>query len=274
MLSALRKALESIVALNVLKTQTNVKKLYAETCKKKYDVENISQYEGTKKKKKNKALAKYGVKCVSQAQEVKDKIAATNIKRYGAKIFLASEAGIAKRKETCLEHYGVDSFSKTPMHKEKTIKTNREKFGVDFISQDPTRRRAFQKRYTYKNINFDSIPEIALYIWLEDHKIPFEYQPNIKFEYKINGQICHYEPDFLIEGQVIEIKGDHFFKDRNPTKEMINPFKDVQDGYAELKHQCMLRNNVKILTSKDYKKYIDYVKATYGKDFLCSLKNK
>ena len=55
---------------------------------------------------------------------------------------------------------------------------------------------------------------------------------------------------------------------------MINPYRKVDNGATEAKHQCMLKNNVSILTSKDYKKYINYVEQTYGKDYLKSFKNK
>ena len=36
----------------------------------------------------------------------------------------------------------------------------------------------------------------------------------------------------------------------------------------EMKHQCMLINNVKILRSAEYSKFLDYVSSKYGKDYL------
>ena len=62
---------------------------------------------------------------------------------------------------------------------------------------------------------------------------------------------------------------------------MINPYgrKDkpekvkFRDGLFEAKHQCMLKNGVKIIT--DYSIYIEYVKNKYGKDYLKKIrKNK
>lgn len=55
---------------------------------------------------------------------------------------------------------------------------------------------------------------------------------------------------------------------------MINPYgrKDdsekvkFRDGLFEAKHQCMIRNNVKLIT--DYTVYIKYVKTKYGKDYF------
>ena len=53
---------------------------------------------------------------------------------------------------------------------------------------------------------------------------------------------------------------------------MINPFLDIQDGHAEAKHQCMLENKVKIITSSEYQKFLDFVDEKYGKNYLDSFK--
>ena len=64
-------------------------------------------------------------------------------------------------------------------------------------------------------------------------------------------------PDFRVGDQYFDLKGDHFFK----NGKMINPFRDkswTDEQYAiecekyEAKHQCMLKNNVIILTSGIY----------------------
>ena len=82
-------------------------------------------------------------------------------------------------------------------------------------------RISSQQKYLYNNINFDSSWELAYYIWLTDNNIEFEYQPNISFEYMVNGKIHKYFPDFLINDEYIEIKGNQFFdKDNN----LINPY--------------------------------------------------
>ena len=46
------------------------KRLYVETCKKNYGVDNISQLKATKKKKEKKAFEKYGVTNIAKASEV------------------------------------------------------------------------------------------------------------------------------------------------------------------------------------------------------------
>jgi hypothetical protein len=46
---------------------------------------------------------------------------------------------------------------------------------------------------------------------------------------------------------------------------MINPYDRKQDDKYEAKHQCMIKNNVHIITN--CKKYIEYVEMKYGKKF-------
>ena len=49
---------------------------------------------------------------------------------------------------------------------------------------------------------------------------------------------------------------------------MINPFNRKLDGLAEAKHQCMIKNNVIILTENEYNFYLKYVKKNYGRTYL------
>lgn len=43
-------------------------------------------------------------------------------------------------------------------------------------------------------------------------------------------------------------------------------------GRFEAKHQCMLKNNVKILRKAEYSKYISYVRQKYGAGYLKSFR--
>ena len=130
------------------------------------------------------------------------------------------------------------------------------------------------KRIKYKGINFDSKWELAFYIWLEDNEMNFKREPVI-IEYTYNNKIYSYVPDFKVNENYVEIKGLQFFENKNPNNKMINPYgrrkrtneeNIFYDGLMEAKHQCMLQNNVIILT--DCSKYIKYVEDTYGKTYL------
>ena len=110
------------------------------------------------------------------------------------------------------------------------------------------------RKYTYNGIMFDSSPEIAYYIWLSDNNIPFIYHPDTEIWYlDKNGKSHKYEPDFLLleTNILVDIKGDHFFK--------TNIFKNVTEKY-----QCMLNNNVMIITSKQYEKFMNYCAKKFG----------
>jgi len=129
--------------------------------------------------------------------------------------------------------------------------------GATFESISKARRK-----YFYDNTYFSSCPEIAYYIWLKDNNIKFEYQPKSKaIKYlDCKGEQHTYYPDFWIidTDEIHEIKGLHCFEGFNKNNKMIW-FRHPEKNYiAEAKQQCMIKNNVRIITNEDYKQYIDY----------------
>ena len=77
-----------------------------------------------------------------------------------------------------------------------------------------------------------------------------------------------YFPDFKVGNEIIEIKGRQFFE----NGKMINPYDRSKDKLFEAKHQCMIKNNVKLILSNDIKFYINYIKEKYGSSYIKSLK--
>lgn len=61
---------------------------------------------------------------------------------------------------------------------------------------------------------------------------------------------------------------------KNENNEMICPFNKDLNHLAETKHQCMIEHNVKILTEKEIKLYLDYINKKYGNGFLKQFKQK
>ena len=235
-------------------------------------------------------LERYGVEYNWQSDKVKEKIRNVKLQKYNDEYYTNRE----KCHQTTLDRYGVDYIFQLPGTKEKIKQTNLQKYGVEHNWQredvkekikqtclkkygvtnyvkNPELRKLCQKRYTYHDISFDSSAELAYYIWLTEHNIQFEYQPNIQFEYYVNNKIHIYEPDFKVENEYIEIKGLQFFEDKNGLGKMINPYDRTQDELYEAKHQCMLKNHVKIIT--DYQQYVDYVSSKYTSDYLKLFKN-
>ena len=74
-------------------------------------------------------------------------------------------------------------------------------------------------------MDFDSKWELIVYDYCIQHGLRVEYQPGIRFEFEFCGRKFGYYPDFKINGKLYEVKGDHFFKDCDPSKEMICPFR-------------------------------------------------
>lgn len=192
---------------------------------------------------------------------------ARNIQRLGCEWFFQTQEFKDKSLETMLSN-GYDH----PMHSD----TIRNQMSADYFNktgytcpfQNPVVQKRMKKKLSYDGVQFDSVPEVAYYIWLKDNNISFEHEP-MTINYDFNGKNHVYMPDFIVEGQLIELKGNQFFKEDGT---MQNPYDHSQDGVYEAKHQCMIANNVKILRSNDYQKYVDYVNNKYGKDFLSTLK--
>ena len=151
------------------------------------------------------------------------------------------------------------------------VKTTKlKKYGSVCPLRNNNLKKISFSKYLFNNICFDSAPELAFYIWLSDNNIKFEYQPNITFEYEFEGKKHFYMPDFLVENQLIEIKGRQFLNEDGTWR---NPYNKNQNEICEAKHQCVLKNNVKILYFNNYKKYLDYINDKYGKDYLKKFKN-
>lgn len=147
---------------------------------------------------------------------------------------------IKKAEQTCIEKYGVRSYFQT----------------FEFAKRRA--KKYFSEKYC---MSFDSRWEFLLYDFCIQHQINVIYHPEISFEYFFNKKKYVFQPDFKINDSLFEVKGDHFFKDKDPSKEMICPYKkkDWSDQRYQLecqkyeaKHRCMIENNVKILTSKDF----------------------
>lgn len=229
-----------------------------ETNIRKYGTENVFKCEEVKKKIKKTNIDKYGVDNINKLSSIREKIENTRKNKYGEK----KELIVEKSKNTFIKNYGVDNPQKDETIRNKTKQTNLIKYGVDqpykygsnemkelmtlkygkeYPMQNKEIRVKATKRYYYDNLYFDSSYELLFYMYLKDNNRVFEYQP-FKEDLYYNGH--HYTPDFIIDGQIFEIKGEHFFKDGK----LYNPYKkEFLTEYEEmLKHF-----NVKLLKKSD-----------------------
>ncbi len=228
-----------------------------------------------------------------ESEETKAKRRATFTKNYGAEHNMKSEKGLKEYEDAIEKKYGkgIRNISQVEPIKQKKIDTCRKNFGVDFPLQSPVVKRKSQQKclskygvensiqnydvfrkarqkYFYDDTWFSSIPELAYYIWLTDHKIEFEYQPSPGLTYSVNGKNHKYFPDFKVNGQYVEIKGDQFF-DENGN--FIDPYSQDNER-AQAKWQCMAENNVKVMRKPEYQVFISYVKQTYGCNYMKQFK--
>ena len=191
----------------------------------------------------------YGVKNNFQRKEVREKQKQTNLKRYGAE-----------------NPFQVEQF------KEKIRQTNLRLHGVEYPTQSNIIHGKLQTIYNYKTYVFDSLPELAVWIYAEDHNINIVREP-CKIPYVFEGVTHYYFPDFLYNGKLLEVKGDQFFDDS--TGKMICRYDHSRDAIYEAKHQCMLKNNVTIWRPAQYKFALDYLLETYTLNYDVKLtKNK
>jgi hypothetical protein len=99
------------------------------------------------------------------------------------------------------------------------------------------------KLYEADDFFFDSFPELCFYLYHKQANYSIIRLPR-RLEYFYNDKKHFYMPDFEVDGQLYEIKGDHLFEKLLQT--------NTQDN---AKYRCMLKNNVKILQKAEYSKY-------------------
>ena len=262
---------------NVFQADTVKQKIKA-TVQDKYGVDYISQAPAIRQKVEQTTLNNFGVKNILQSEEIKQKIrnnhggkwttttystqkAAetkfikygdakynnkeqtknTCLEKYGETTPLKNEAVKQKIRETMLERYGVEYYPQLDECTYKRKATCLQKYGVENYAQTSQFHQCARKLYAFNEQHFDSLPELAVYIYCIDHQIDICRNTTIKFKYEFDGSIHYYFPDFIINNKLVEVKGDHFFKEDDT---MCNPFDSSQDELYEAKHQCMIINNV------------------------------
>lgn len=205
-------------------------------------------------KQEQTMLERHGVKSALCKGELREKGRQTMMERYGTPYYNSAEASM----KTKQERYGDPHYNNPDKHRE----TCEERYGVPSFSQTVDYAHHRTKTYLWHGIAFDSMPELAYFIYQTDQGHEVVCEPaSIPYEY--DGQTHIYIPDFSVDGELVEIKGAHFFA---ADGTMINPFGRDMDGLFEAKHQCMLANDVTIIT--DFREYIGYVSEHYGRDFL------
>jgi hypothetical protein len=201
----------------------------------------------------------------SETWNNQEKTKQTNLEKYGVEntfqlpkvIEMTKNRDWSERNKklvnTNLRKYGVKNPGELKEVKEKMQKTSLKKYDVKHpVQNSDIQRKCSSKKYLYKDLYFDSSWELAFWIWHEDNNIKIK-RNNQKFKLD-NNYYCF--PDFIVNNQIIEIKGDHL---KN------------YPGW-ELKEKCYKENNIKVLFTEDISFYIKYIKNNYEKNYLNQFK--
>lgn len=248
--------------------EPNTRKKIKETMINLYGVEHALQNVSILQKAKNTCKQNYGVEHCTQSPHIIEKIKESNILKYGVEWTLQSEQVRTQIESTCLERYGVKTTLLEPVTKEKIKQTMISKYGTESYWQSNKASQNHRNRFLYGNEYFDSSWELAFYLYHVDKGISILREPQ-KFEYIHNDTLHYYFPDFEVNGQLYEIKGNQFFKEDGT---MCNPYDHSKDELFEAKHLCAIAHNVIFISEKEIQPYLDYVNQKYGKDFLKSCK--
>lgn len=244
---------------------SEVQKKMQATCLERYGVANVFNSPEIQQKIKNTCITKYGYEHPSKVPEFIEKRKATNIMRYGSTCTLQHTDIQEKAKDTWRQKYGTDDISvisALPEVIKKRQNTFLTKYGVESYSQTYEAQKTRRTTYYVATEQFDSFPELAVYMYAVDHNEPIKHN-TIRLPYEYDSKIHYYFPDFEYKGQLLEIKGDHFF-DENGI--LCNPFDRSKDPLFAAKYKCMIDNNVTIWRSKDYQFAIDYFNSKYNKE--------
>ncbi len=101
-------------------------------------------------------------------------------------------------------------------------------------------KRSF-KKYAIDDVYLDSFPELAFYLYNKEELHNDIIRSKKRIEYEFKGEKHFYLPDFEVNGDLIEIKGDQLYE------QMLIP-----NTLDAAKYTCMQANNVKIIRTSEY----------------------
>lgn len=234
-------------------------------------VENVFQLDEVKEKSENTKIEKYGslenykVHQVNKTKATKlekygdenyvnqEKIVETNMKRYGVPNAMQNEEIKNKAKKASLLKYGCENPSSSEEVKEKIRNAWSEK-SEDEIEE--IMKKHYHK-WSFDDIQFDSKWEIYYYFYLKNNNMNFQMQ--VPLEYKYENKKCRYFCDFYL------IDSNEYVEIKNPT--CLNENGNLKVAYPndnqsklDAKTKCMKEHNVKIISKKEIKPFIDYFK--------------
>ena len=251
----------------------------------KYGVRSAFQSPEAIAKANKTCQERYGVNSpqdITKSEIIKQRVIDTCLEKYGVENVSQLPENREKAKQTCLERYGVEYGSQTSDYREKVAKTSMAKYGVDHPMKCREVVLKANAKYYYDNTCFDSRPELAFYVYHKEylHENIERCPEKIPYINPYDGVEHDYWPDFRINGQFYEIKGEDQIdpktnewiplkiKEKDKTPEEIESLREQ----TKAKYYCALKNNVIIYSDQDnqLKAVYIWVRETKGEGFLDS----
>lgn len=184
-------------------------------------------------KERNKKISEsHKRKTKEEIKIISEKAKKSKIEKYG-KNYLSIVSN--KIKNSMIKKYGCH-FCSTEEFKEYMKK---------YRIEHPEKFHQHGKhRFYYDNSFFDSKCELDFFIFCKQNNIPCERNESFYFNFNVEDKEYRYFPDFKIDKIFIEIKGDQFLKNDGTWQ---NIYDHSKDNIYEAKHQCAIKNNVKIV---------------------------
>ena len=225
----------------------NLEKRHA-TCQERYGTNNACEAPEVIEKINKATIEKLGVKRPLQIPEILNRMQDTMELLYDGRTTMQSPELRKRVEETNLNTYGTVCTLGNKEVREKSKQSLLEHTGRD---------HPIVNKLNYYGVSFDSMWELALWIYAKDHN-EFIVREPISIQYEYEGVVHHCYPDFYYQGQIIEIKGDHLVGSNNA----------FDDDKHKVKQQAELASGIIFWLKEDIQFAINYVNSTYGKSYL------
>ena len=137
---------------------------------------------------------------------------------------------------------------------------------VKAVVSEPRKHKS--GRYRVDGEYFDSLPELALWVYAKDHNEEIEHE-SVSLFYFIDDKLHRYFPDFKYNNKLVEIKGNHLVDNEGNLLPFYSNDKDSINR-CNAKTLLMNVNDVEVWTEDKYSYYVDWFNQHYNKDDFLS----
>ena len=183
-----------------------------------------------------------------------------NESRKILKLYLDGQRKLALKKKTHLTFNKFAIYLKISRNKLSNylqyFKPNSEEFDGEYYTYEfADKMKVFMNKYPsirqnkvyvreLNNMEFDSKAEAYYYCYMKDHNHDIKHHPLNLYYLDSSGKKRRYEVDFMVDGKLVEIKGDIQFDENG------KPY--FRKKSWQEKYDCMIENNVEMILSSEF----------------------